>query len=290
MFDARYHALSLAAVLFALVIGLLLGVAIGDQQLVAGARDSLREELRQDVRDARAQAAEARATIDRLESYAEQTYPALVADRLDGRRIVLVFLGERDPQITEHVRTALEPSGGELAAVATLREPVDLAAVAAAAIGTRYAGVIDEPELLAELGERVGTQIVQGGRLVEAVRRSLFASSAGRLAGAEGIVVVRTPLERIEDEQQRERAGMLEMALVDGLDEFATPVVGVETTDTDPSQVGWYREQGISSVDHVDTVAGRAALVYALDGAAGAYGVKPSADALVPETLRGSTP
>jgi hypothetical protein len=37
MFDYRYHALSLAAVLFALALGVLIGVAIGDSNLVSSA-------------------------------------------------------------------------------------------------------------------------------------------------------------------------------------------------------------------------------------------------------------
>ncbi len=38
MFDYRYHALSLAAVLFALAVGVLIGVAIGDSNLVSSAK------------------------------------------------------------------------------------------------------------------------------------------------------------------------------------------------------------------------------------------------------------
>jgi len=38
MFDYRYHALSLAAVLLALAVGLVIGIAIGDSSLVSSAR------------------------------------------------------------------------------------------------------------------------------------------------------------------------------------------------------------------------------------------------------------
>ena len=50
MFDFRYHALSLIAVLVALVLGLLLGVAIGDKGLVSSAENKIKESLRKDVR------------------------------------------------------------------------------------------------------------------------------------------------------------------------------------------------------------------------------------------------
>ena len=50
MFDFRYHALSLIAVFVALVLGLLLGVAIGDKGLVSSAENKVKESLRADVR------------------------------------------------------------------------------------------------------------------------------------------------------------------------------------------------------------------------------------------------
>ncbi len=96
MFDFRYHAVSLVAVLVALVVGLLLGVAIGDAGLVSSAEKSVRESLRGDVTKARAQAREAREARDAERRYSTDAYPLLVAGRLDGERIGLLFLGAPD--------------------------------------------------------------------------------------------------------------------------------------------------------------------------------------------------
>ena len=63
----------------------------------------------------------------------------------------------------------------------------------------------------------------------------------------------------------------------------AGQVVGVESTDTSPSQIRWFRDRRVASVDDLDQVAGRAALVFALGGATGAWGVKDSAQALLPD-------
>jgi hypothetical protein len=60
------------------------------------------------------------------------------------------------------------------------------------------------------------------------------------------------------------------------------PAVGVELSNTEPSQVPWYKSQDISSVDDLDALAGQAALIYALAGARGAYGIKSTADSLLP--------
>ena len=58
VFDFRYHALSLVAVLVALGLGLLLGVAIGDKELVSSANKDLVDDLRGDVRHANQRADE----------------------------------------------------------------------------------------------------------------------------------------------------------------------------------------------------------------------------------------
>ncbi len=53
MFDYRYHALSLAAVLFALALGVLIGVAIGDSNLVSSAKNGIVHNLNSEVSEAR---------------------------------------------------------------------------------------------------------------------------------------------------------------------------------------------------------------------------------------------
>ena len=45
------------------------------------------------------------------------------------------------------------------------------------------------------------------------------------------------------------------------------PVVGVERTETDPSQIPYYVSGGLSTVDDLDIPPGRIALVLALAGA-----------------------
>ena len=61
------------------------------------------------------------------------------------------------------------------------------------------------------------------------------------------------------------------------------PVVGVETTDTEPSTVDTYLKHGFATVDNVDTPTGRLALAVVLEtGSTGAYGIKDEADVVLP--------
>ena len=284
MFDFRYHAISLAAVFVALVLGLLLGVAIGDQGLVSSAENRLRDDLREDVTEARRERDELEAEVEERARFEELTYPRLVEGRLEARRVVLLFLDERSESIFDHVRDAIAPSGGDLAYSSRLRLPLDLEAIAGATEGTQFEQVVEDVTLLDELGRRLGVQVVRGGRLLGDVSESLLAESSGELQPAEAVVLVRTPGERLEDEA-REQADALIEGLIAGMADLV-PVVGVEEISTDPSQIPWYTEHGLASVDNVNAIPGRASLVYTLSGEAdGAYGVKDTADAFIPDAL-----
>jgi hypothetical protein len=287
VFDFRYHALSLVAVFLALAVGLLLGVAIGDSGLVSSAKQDIEDSLRGDVKASRAEAADLRAQLAQRDDYERQTFPDLVAGRLAGDQIGLLFLGDTSGQITDEVRDALEPAGATLRWVGALREPPDVEQLAERAEGTRYAAMSIDPTLLSPFSHRMGVQLVVGGRLVSQVRPALMQSFSGDLGVLDGVVVVRDPDRPEEDDDQKGTTEELEDGIVSGLNRTDVPVVGVEELDADPSQISWYRDRGLASVDSVDQLSGRAALVFALAGADGAYGLKSSAEALLPRVVGG---
>ena len=63
MFDYRYHAISLAAVLLALAVGVVIGVAIGDSNLVSSAKSGIVRDLSAEVGAAQRQTGQLRAQL-----------------------------------------------------------------------------------------------------------------------------------------------------------------------------------------------------------------------------------
>ena len=283
MFDFRYHALSLAAVFIALVVGLLLGVAIGDKELVSSAQRDLRSSLRADVRQADQERDEAKARLREQEQFADAAYPILTKDQLRGRRIGLVVLGS-DDGAPDMIRRALQPTGADLSLVAVVRENVELDALGESARGTRYAQIADDPSLLDDLGRRAGIQMVLGGRLVRQLRTPLMQTLSGEFGELDGVIVMR-PATRPKDKETADRLAELQDGIARGLVQTGVKVVGVERRASDPSAIGWYRDREMSSVDNMDEQAGRAATVFVLAGAQGAYGRGDGAQALLPPVV-----
>jgi hypothetical protein len=308
MFDYRYHALSLAAVLLALAVGVVIGVAIGDSDLVSSAKSGIVHNLSSEVSSAQNGESQLRSQLAGEEAFTNDLYPIAVHGLLAGQDIGLLFLGESSDRVNSLVRNAVTQAGGDLATVVAVREPLDLPGVAVEAAGTHYAAIgavgatgptgaaaVTETgsQLVERFGTLVGRQLVSGGQLVNQellsrVRNRLLSAFDGQLGKLQGLVVMRaepTGMTTVQDQT----SSAFNSGVIDGVMAVGVPVVGVETTSTEPSQVPWYQSEGISSVDNLETTAGQAALIYALAGSHGTYGTKSTANSLLPNVGAAST-
>ena len=283
-YSSRYHAASLAAVFLALAIGILIGVNFGDD-VVSGTAESLEESLQTDLEDARAEADELDAELQAERDFSEAAYPALVAGRLREDNIGLVALGGLPSQVVEDVEAMLDPTGAQLTHVSVVRAPPDTQALAEALQGTDYDRVDRDTQQLEDLGRALGRQLVSGGgELLDEVREQFLVRESGSEAGLDGIIVVRdAPGDLTGDESAS--AETLEGGVLEGIADAEPPAVGVERADTDPSAIALFDAHGIATSDSVDLVSGRVAAVFVLLGADGNFGVKDSADQLLPDLL-----
>lgn len=293
MFDFRYHALSLTAVFIALAVGLLLGVAIGDSGLVSSAERNIRQSLRSDVADADRRVKKTEAQLSQADRFQRDVYPLLVDGRLEGQSVGVVFLGNTDKEIVADVRDALRDTGATIRSVAATGSSPDPNAAGTAAAGTRYDLLAATPEpaldLVGAFGFRMGAQYVRPGKLIAAEKNTIFDTFNGDLQSVGAVVVVHDRGQLPEGYGRRAR-DRFDEEFVRGLRESRIPVVGVEQSSTNPSQIGWYKDRDISSVDDVDETSGRAALVFTLQGRQGAFGRKDSSDGLLPDVVGPAAP
>ena len=293
MFDYRYHALSLAAVLFALALGILIVVAIGDSNLVSSAKNGIVHNLNSEVSEARHQVGRLQGKLSEEETFAGGLYPLAVHELLGSRSIGLVFLGASSDQIDALVRKAVTQAGASLATVVAVREPLDLEGIARQAAGTHFAGLAASIPLVESFGLLAGRQLVSGGQLVSRellsrVRSSLLSAFDGQLGRLEGLVLVRADPAGMSP-AQAEASAAFESGLVAGAAAGGVVPVGVELRGTEPSEIPWYKSKGISTVDDLDMLAGQAALAYALAGDRGTFGGKGTADSLLPNVAGTTT-
>jgi Copper transport outer membrane protein, MctB len=297
MFTFRYHLVSLAAVFVALAVGILIGAAISGK--LSEAEDRLTQDRIQSLND-QLQAERGRSDIiERRSEAADElvsaAYPTLMQDRLEGRGFAILFVGPVDSGVRSAVeRTLADAGAGGPVRLVALDTPVDPTELDAALEGdeqlVKYAESGDD---FGDLGEALGRELVEGKGtpLWSALSSELIEERSGSTSvDVDGAVVIRSwaPSEDTDGDEdaKTQSTESLFAGLMSGLDGTGLPVVGVEATTATgaDSALAEYRREGLSTVDDIDTVAGRLALALLLAGGQpGHYGVKDSApDGVVP--------
>jgi hypothetical protein len=282
-YSARYHAYSLIAVFIALGVGIVIGAGFG-QDLVSSTSRSLEESLEGDLEDARAEADELAAELNRERDFSESIYPTLVNGRLASDRVEVIALGGLPDDLSDDIEAAIDPTGASVAEVAVVREPPDLGGLAGGLDGTRFSRLDRDPDQLEAFGRVAGRQLVEGGRLLSVVREQFLSRASGEAAQVDDVVLVRDP----PDDASAEELGAmqrLEAGLLEGIVDAGVPVVAVERSDTEDSSVATFDAADVSTADSVDLVSGRVAMVFVLLGAEGHFGIKDTADQLLPDIL-----
>jgi hypothetical protein len=286
MLDFRYHALSLVAVFLALAIGIVLGVTVGGS-LVSDAERSLRGNLRADVENARSAATKAQAEVAGRDRMLDAIYPQVVANRLNGWRVALVSWGPLPDSVESGVRDAVSKSGGRLDSISVFDKPLtDLKqALGPEAFGAETA----DAQSLKGLGQTLARSMTGGGALSHVLRAQFPDDFAGRLRHADAVAFYEAPAPADGSdadgikERSDDRARTIETAMLDEFTKRTISVVGVEAASTDPSPIPRYESLNLSSADSVDTSGGKIALVFALAGAKGNFGLKSSAGKPLPD-------
>jgi len=285
VFDLRYHVASLAAVFLMLVVGILIGVGISGRGFVDDAeRNNFEQEiagLKEDVDAANATADDFERRQQAAENFVESAYPALAAMRLDGKNVAMLVLGPVDSTVNAVERAVEEDADGRVSRMRALELPLRLEAVEAA--------LSEEPELggyvgddqLGNLGRDLGRELAAGGEtpLWDALESEIVEVREGDLAEpVDGVVVMRTAEPQVA-ESSRFLAGVYQ-----GLGSAGVPVVGVEPARVEQSAIPVFQRYRLSTVDGVDTPVGALAmlLVLADPDAAGDYGVRDTADRILP--------
>lgn len=285
MFDFRYHVASLAAVFFALVIGILVGVALASH----GLGNTERKRLEEDLRRAQSQADVLKTQVDTLNSgkaadqaFVKATYESVMANRLKGKKIAVLFVGSSDDTHRSQIARALTDAGaGVPLRMRFVKVPIDPAALAQRLSKRPLLATYSGRDQLSNLGQALGQEFAAGTDtpLWNALENVIVEEKVGPpKPPADGVIVVRTASPQVG------ATALFLKGLYAGLADAGVPVVGVERSDDDGSAVKAFQKAGLSTVDDIDTRVGKLALVALLADPmlSGNYGSRKSASAQLP--------
>jgi len=280
--DFRYHLASLIAVFCALLIGILLGIAlVGDPSLEHQLK-AFREQLAQNRRAIN----KLRESEDDNRAFGKQVLPALIDSRLQGMRIAVILNRDQDDAgWVEAVITTIRQAGAQVTSVTSiLPEFMELKATEAAGVIKELGFLVPiEGDLRSILASKLAARIAAGSpELPYRLRQlGLIGVSGDYTRRADTVLFVGGAKDDLT------AVSVIDLPVIRALQETNKRVVACEASDAQLSCMHAYQRRPMPTVDDADTAAGQLALVLVLAGADGDFGVKNTADQLLPPLTPG---
>ena len=304
MVDFRYHIVSIVAVFLALGIGLLMGSGVVGEPLLDNIRSRARDvqafndRLKDDVVDLEEELSVAR-------RFTETVEPMLIEGRLAGEEVVIVDLAGGDLSLDALMEALEDRAGATVVSIITVSDDFSLSSEEDhGELATITGSTTSDPdELRQEAARQLGARIAAlAGERRGGTNRSLAyvqqLEDAGFLDVAEEVEAAPVPpgakvvVAATGSSEPLFRVDLLVTSLAQGLAASPAPVVVVEESGSAWGIAGSIRGDGdlsnsVGTVDNVDKLSGRIALVMALDRVEGEgvghFGEKSGASSVIPE-------
>lgn len=283
-FDFRYHIVTLVAVFLALGIGIIIGTALLGNDAIVQQQREMTDRLEAQLQEMRTENKAVQAKMNDLEvdrtihkQFEKQILPALVNGKLADVNVAIIETNNYG--MREELLNTLEMAGAKVTSITTVLNGLELN---------------NKEELISNLALENGTdQEIQkqlAAIMAEGIQTGEKQAELNALAQAEmiktvgeyGIALNAVIIVGGSPEKSLIKTEQIDNVLIDYFLANNIPVYAAEESNIAYSYMKDYQKYNISTIDNIETVPGQLALVFAMNGKAGHYGVKPTAQRLLP--------
>ncbi|MCE5199307.1 MAG: copper transporter [Armatimonadota bacterium] len=292
MIDLRYHIYSLAAVFFALAIGIVIGTSFArgtspsstERSTIARYENSMHV-LRREIEMAADDSAQKADMASKSEEFCRAVLPTIAKDRLAWRNVAIVQTGDYD-DLSGNVKLALELAGARASSVTDISRTFPFEnhqKVSTVLISCGFAppdNAKEARDMLFGLLARTVTSPNHQNLISKMEQAGLGKFTGDYNKSSHMIVLVGGAESKTTD-----LGSLVDSQLIAQLEAPGVIIVGCEGRQASKSYVPEWQKMGVATIDNVDSAIGQMALICALNGEKAQFGVKDTADRLIPQTL-----
>ncbi len=288
MIDIKYHIASIVAVFLALGLGVLIGSTIVGDDLLVDQQQKMIERLEEQFYGLKDREVELLADnddkeqlISNYENYSQALLPAVVSGRLEEYKVAVIVTG--DSEIPAGMINAISMAGAQVVSKTVLLSNMKLEDEDTNSRIKEYYGLSDS-DSKAAIRQRVADSVAQvimnqgeEGTIAFLQENNLMKFSGANDIPINGIIIVGGANNFsncfVDDFDSR---------LIENFIHADVKVFGVEGVQVNYSYIGIFQEYNISTIDNIDKSPGQVSLILAMEGEAGNYGIKATAQKFMP--------
>jgi len=282
--NIKYLVITIISIFLALGIGILIGVQIDSQDLILEQQEitvqrmeNKLDELNRINTDLQDELNQLKAINSINETYIKNIFPDYIKYKLSGMHIIV--LETTDEYTYTSMRQALKTAGAQVTSLTIVSDKLLNMSDQEITQLVEYFGLSDGGDIIPVILKRIAETV--GGK---------YDPDVISLLKEKGIIYVNGNLQQPADyvvlaggsSEKSNKHEYIDIPLIKELNKLSLPLVGVETTNVETSYIDIYKKQKLSTVDNVDTIIGQTSLILVINGKEGHYGVKKSANSLIP--------
>lgn len=290
MLSMRYLIVSLASVFLALGIGIFIGFMFDGQEIFLNQQETLINELEYKFGEIREDNEGLLHTIElkdkqikTYEDFTNNIFPRLIESKL--RDIKVAIIETNDDYIYNDIPMTIQKAGGIVSSTTYIKKEFLLEDQER--FEEVYNYFINEKQIAIKkddfiifLSDYISKSIIEND--VEALQylkeKEVIELKGNYMDAIDCFIIAGGSLvEELEDMVEK-----VDIPIIKRIKQYNIPIVGVEKSDVKYSYIDLYRRQKISTIDNVDTMIGQYSIIEVLQGNYGNFGIKPSADGLMP--------
>lgn len=288
MIDIRYHIASIVAVFLALGLGILIGSTIVGDDLLVDQQKKVIDRLEQQFEDLRTRETELTTEneykanlISKYENYSQAVQPLLVQNHLKDYQAALVVCGDSD--VPAGLQNALTMAGAQVVTKTVVLGNMNLDNTKQRTALLNYYHLDAKTSvdtLRRYIAVSVGTVLT--GKAQPDLISYLQSNGLVKFTGNPAVPVNGVILLGGANNLGAYYADSFDRGLISFLSSQGVKAFGAELSGVTYSCMENYQKENISTVDNIDLSPGQVSLILAMEGEAGNYGMKPTAQKFMP--------
>lgn len=288
--DLKYHIASIVAVFLALGIGILVGTAlIGNNvnDVIVDQQNRMFEQLKADLykmrydnRTAKEEIAYYKSSLELDREFNSAVMPLLTTGKLKGKKIAIIetnYSSLHDDWI-ETLRNA----GATITSITSIVDGFSLQdETKRKQISTKL--MIDNSSP-GNVAREISNEIAAGIKCGQNMENLYYFENQGiiNISGTYGVPVDSVIIAGGSNNKQHQQCENIDIQIINYFLKNNVTVLGVENSNDKYSYMKFYQKQRITTVDNVDMASGQFSLIMAAAGKEGNYGIKGTAQRLIP--------
>ncbi|WMM26475.1 copper transporter [Tissierella sp. MB52-C2] len=279
----RFYIISIVSIFIALGIGIFIGFTIDTQDFITEQKNIISEIVESQFETLITENKELKSNEEKLEfeikyrdEYIDASYEYLIKDRLKGLNIGII--GTNEDYVTSGIGRDLELAGAKVTNVTTLNNIM----INREDLNNLYKSLeLNMPKNPVESTVTIITESIVNGKrndILDDLERRGFIETIGNYEeSVDYLIICGGSLT-----ESSKRINQLDRHIVLTVKEHDIPILGVEKSNVNYSYISGYKDLGISTVDNVDMTIGKVAMILAIEGMGGNYGIKDTSESIIP--------